>query len=324
MPEYNITLTSDNFIAETQSEVEVDYDKQDNRPKKILSDLAPLVLDKIFNANDWKKTLAAVSVISSGLQEKHVLLYSSDNEIEKIISDLGWSGEILTTQGDYLSVINTNINGFKTDGVVEESIDQQAEIKPGGTIVDTVTITRKHNGGNQNYEWWNKVNADYMRVYVPSGSELIGVEGQTREVVEPSIDYKALGFRTDPDIEKEEASVRVDKNSGTRVYEDSGKTVFANWVYVSPKEEVKIKYTYRLPFKLQFDAENHPADSYSLLVQKQSGSLGSEFSSRLIFPASYEIIRKLPETAETGNNSITNEAKLSNDFLYGLVFKLKK
>jgi hypothetical protein len=324
MPEYGLVLTSDNFIAETQNEVEVDYDKQDNRPKKILSDFAPVVLDKIFNAEDWKKMLEAVNVITTGLGEKHILLYSNNNEVEKIISDQGWSGEILDTQRDFLSVINTNINGYKTDGVIKESIEQQSEIKSDGTIIDTVTITRKHEGGNQEHEWWNKVNADYMRVYVPLGSQLVGVEGQTREAVEPPVDYRALGFRTDPDIEKEENSVKKDEESDTRVYEDSGKTVFANWVYVSPQEEVKIKYTYQLPFKIKFDAENHPADSYSLLVQKQSGSLGSEFSSKLIFPASYEIIRKLPETAEVGINSITNEAKLTNDFLYGLVFKSKE
>ncbi|MDD5464158.1 MAG: DUF4012 domain-containing protein, partial [Candidatus Moranbacteria bacterium] len=47
MPEYEVTLDSKNFIELTQFKVEVDYDKEENKPKKILSDLAPMVLEKL-------------------------------------------------------------------------------------------------------------------------------------------------------------------------------------------------------------------------------------------------------------------------------------
>lgn len=320
MKDYGITIDSKNFIEKTQYEVEVDYDKEENKPKKILSDLAPIILDKIFNARDAKSISNTIEALSSGLSEKHILLYSENKIIQKIISEKGWSGEILNTQKDYFSVINSNVNGYKTDGIIDESIKHKAEIQKDGSIIDTITITRHHNGGNSQYEWWNKVNADYLRVYVPLGSKLIRAEGQTRENNNPPLDYEALGFKKDPLVEQEENNVLIDENSGTRIYEDSGKTIFANWTYVSPQETITLEYTYLLPFKVSIDSEKNPVNSYSLLAQKQSGSIGSSFSSKVEFPKNYKIEWSYPENLNIQNGKAELETKLDVDRFIGLVF----
>ncbi|MFZ2975880.1 MAG: DUF4012 domain-containing protein [Candidatus Moraniibacteriota bacterium] len=326
MPEYGVTVDKDNFVEKIQYEVEVDYDKELNQPKKILSDLAPKILDKIFNSDNFSDFSKTANVLLESLNEKQILIYSKNFEIEKVLSENGWSGEILNTPKDYLSVINSNINGFKTDGVISESIIHQANIEPDGTIIDTVTITRKHNGGDTPYDWWNRVNADYMRVYVPEGAKLISAEGQTREFNSPPLDYGALNFKRDPQVQMEENSMTIDENSGTRIYEDSGKTVFANWVYVSPKETVTIKYSYVLPFKIDFDL-THPTSTYSLLAQKQSGSIGSKFSSRVSYPKSYEISWQYPENEiskignlPSGQEGIKMETELITDKFLGVAF----
>lgn len=322
MSEYDVILDSDNFTELTQNEVEVEYDKQDNRPKKILSDLAPLVLDKLLSSKNVDTISRTVAVLLDGLNEKHILLFSENAELEKLISKQGWSGEVLNASKDYLSVINTNINGFKTDAVVDEKIEHQAEIQTDGSIVDTVKITRKHNGGNSNYEWFNKVNADYIRVYVPEGSKLLEVSGQTREIDKPPVDYDALGFKRDAEVVAQESGIQIDENSGTRVYQESGKTVFANWVYVSPQEDVTITYKYVLPFKLfQVEvADEQPIDSYSLALQKQSGSVGSDFVSTVTFPSDHEVKWNFPEIAKKENDSIRSEFKLDVDRFVGALF----
>ena len=323
MKDYGVTIDSDNFIEKTQYEVEVDYDKEENKPKKILSDLAPVILDKIFNARDTKSVTMTIKALSSGLSEKQILLYSTNNDLQKIISEKGWSGEILKTEKDYLSVINSNINGFKTDGIIDESISHETAIQSDGLVVDTVTITRHHNGGNSEYEWWNKVNADYMRVYVPLGSKLLEVSGQTRETNEPPLDYDKLRFKKDSLVQKEENSITIDENSGTGIYEDSGKTVFANWTYVSPQETMTIKYKYLLPFKVDIN-ENKTVNSYSLLMQKQSGSIGSSFSSDIKFPKDYNVEWSYPENLNKKNNASEINTKLDIDKFIGLVFTKSK
>lgn len=284
MPEYGVTLDKDNFIQNIQYEVEVDYDKEENRPKKILSDLAPIILDKLSQSRDAKTILSTTDVLNDALKEKHILLYFNNEELQGMVSQLGWSGEVRKSNDDYLSVINTNVNGYKTDGVVDEKISQEVTIFSNGEIVDTVTIKRRHNGGATDYEWWNKVNSDYMRVYVPKGAELLEVEGQTREINEDVLDYNSLNFERDPDVEIEESQMKIDSKTGTRVYTEGDKTVFANWVYVSPQEEVIVKYKYKLPFKFSGDIR-----AYSLLAQKQSGSMGSGFDLDINYPKNWKV-----------------------------------
>lgn len=323
MVDYGITIDKDNFVEEVQEEVENDYDKELNQPKKILSDLAPLILDKIFNVRNVSDIAKTMGVLENSLNEKHILLYSSNYKIEKDISERGWSGEILSTQKDYLGVINSNINGFKTDGVVDEKIEHLAEIQKDGSIVDTVTITRKHNGGNYEYEWFNKVNADYMRVYVPLGSKLISAEGQSREFNSSPLDYDKLKFKRDPQVQMEENSANIDEDTGTRIYEDSGKTVFANWVYVSPQETTVVKYKYLLPYSIKLDSENKLVDTYSLLVQKQSGSRGSAFDSEVIFPENYKVVWKYPDGSLTAGSGLQFSGDLKKDKFIGIAFQNK-
>ena len=222
MPEYDVTLDAENFIEKTQNEIEADFDKEKNEPKKILSDLAPIVLDKLFSSRDINTVAKTMNVLIDSLNQKQILLYSSNEELQKIISDRNWSGEIMDAPKDYLSVINTNINGYKTDGVVDEKIEHEAEILDDGSVIDTLTITRHHNGGNFSYDWWNKVNADYMRVYVPKNSKLLETEGQTKEFNDSPLDYDVLRFRRDPDVENEEKKMSVNPGTGVGTKTGSG------------------------------------------------------------------------------------------------------
>jgi hypothetical protein len=219
--------------------------------------------------------------------------------------------------------VNTNVNGYKTDGVIDETIEHKAIIEADGSVTDTLTITRAHNGGDSEHDWWNKVNADYMRVYVPKGSKLISVEGQTRETDnKPPLDYDALGFTRDADIAAEENTIQIDPESTTRIFEESGKTVFGNWVYVSPKEKVTIRYTYKLPFTLSGEGGQESAlRAYSLFIQKQSGSMGSQFTSQIVFPKSWDVLWSHPETVRKDLEALEYSSVLRTDAFVSTAFK---
>ncbi|MBU2214279.1 DUF4012 domain-containing protein, partial [Patescibacteria group bacterium] len=324
IPDYQITIDQDNFLEKVQQEVEIDYDKELNQPKKILADLAPLILDRLFNSQNFSQMGKVFEVMEESVKERQILIYARNYEVEKKISAMGFSGEILKTDKDYLSVINSNINGYKTDGIIEQSIRHETEIKADGSIQNTVTITRKHNGGNSAYEWWNKVNADYMRVYVPEGSILLSVEGQTREFNTPPLDYKLLGFKQDFQVRQEEESMEIDEESGTRIYQDAGKTVFANWVYVSPQEVAVVKYTYVLPFKISLAAKDNSLKAYSLLFQKQAGSLEENFSFQITYPSDLVPSWKYPADLENKENILSqSEKKIATDQFVGTAFVRK-
>lgn len=326
MPAYEKTITAENFNREIRRVVEkIDQEnKEENReneevidPKRILTDLAPKILTRIFETNDPKKATQLLSLLNSSLREKQILFYSSNNKIQEAISSRGWAGEIMQAPKDYLMVVNTNINGFKTDGVIDESIDHKVEIDNHGNITDVVKVKRTHNGGQTDYTEWNKVNADYMRLYVPKGSRLLSVSGQVREFTDPPIDYKKLGFVEDPDVKAQESKMIVDFDSGTRIYEEENKTVFANWVYVSPGETVEVIYKYQLPFKWN----NNSTDSYSILYQKQSGSIGSKLKSEILLPFGENILWQYPKNLVKTSNGLTLEGDLKEDRFVGVVFK---
>ncbi len=323
MPEYNVTITDKNFTKVIQKQVEEDYDKEENKPKKILADLTPKLFAKFFDLKNPKQMAEAVKVLLNALEEKHILLYFTDQEAEKTVITQRWAGKILNTEKDYLAVINTNINGYKTDGVIDEIINHQAKIETDGSVTDTVTITRKHRGGNTDYEWWNKVNSDYMRVYVPKGSELISASGQTREFNEPRLVYDKLGFQIDTDVAKEEKYMKIDPNSGTRIYDENNKTVFANWVYVSPHEQVTVIYKYKLPFKVNPSVEGE--GGYSFLMQKQSGSTHSKLIAEIEFPFRWGTTWLHPEDMnfDKENNKFIYKRNLNTDQFIGVVFKEK-
>lgn len=318
MPEYDTVVDADNFTEVAQQEVEVEYDKELNQPKKFVADLTPKILDKVFSERGLASMMQTLKAFNSALAEKHLLLYSRNFNIEKLISDQKWSGEILATDKDFLSVVDTNINGYKTDGVIDETISHSSEIQADGSVVDTVSITRKHNGGNENYDWWNKVNGDWMRVFVPKDARLLEVSGQTRETVAPALDYDSLGFKKDPQVQAEIDSTRVDDESGTQIYSENNKTVFANWVYVSPGESTAITYKYVLPFKLSFDDLHQPADSFSVLYQKQSGSVGSKLISEVKLPGNMKPVWRWPDDLKQNGNSYRMETVLTTDKFVGM------
>ncbi|MFA7169337.1 MAG: DUF4012 domain-containing protein [Candidatus Paceibacterota bacterium] len=324
MPDYGVTITAENFVAETQEQVESLYDKKKNEPKKILSDLAPILIERLFQDDTEtkemkaEKTLGIIQKIEESLKEKHIIIYNRDENIENMLKKRGWGGEIIQNeQGDYLAIINSNINGYKTDAVIEEAINLETEIKDDGTIINTLTIKRKHTGGNEEYDWYNRVNADYMRVYVPKGSVLLESSGNTVEEYNPPMDYS--NFKIDSEVEAIEKTLKIDPDSGTQIFEEAGKTVFGNWIYVSPQEEATVIYKYELPFKINFKSNQSVVDAYSAIIQKQSGSVGSSFEAQIKFPSSWQ---KTWQTNNLQSNNNISE-KLIHDLIYGTIF-LKK
>ncbi|MEA2113075.1 MAG: DUF4012 domain-containing protein, partial [Patescibacteria group bacterium] len=317
MPEYGVVLDSSNFVELIQYKVEIDYDKELNRPKKILADFTPKFIEAISGLSSQKRK-KALEIIFDCFEEKHILTYFSNPSLEKLAKKEGWSGEVASTEKDYLSVVSSNINGYKTDKMIKETIQHQAEIQEDGSIVDTLTITRQHQGGRSEYDWWNKVNSNYLRVYLPLGSQLISANGQSLEIYQPPIDYQKHNFKKDALVDSIESKMIIDKKTGTRIFEESGKTVFANWAYVSPGETVVLSYKYKLPFKIDL---TKPADSYSLLAQKQLGSLGSSFNHQIKFPNSWRVSWKYPENLNSDSGFLKFDGDLKTDKFLGASFK---
>jgi hypothetical protein len=148
-----------------------------------------------------------------------------------------------------------------------------------------VTITRKHNGGNTEYGFYNRSNPDYIRVLVPKGSKLLSIEGADKVDHRPLMSYNNDDFITDPDLEAYENTRRVGENN-VEFFEESGKDEFAFWLVVEPGEEKSVTFEYVSSAMMFGD--------YNLYIQKHSGLLDHKIKYSFEIPSNLNLIYKSP------------------------------
>lgn len=310
---YGVVIDSNNFWSVVQ-EIAEQKDTPDNKPKKIVGDLMKMMIDEFPSRMDKQKLLALMQSIASSFEEKQLLIYSYDTAQQQKIKEMGWAGEIKDSKYDYLMVANTNIAGGKTDRKIEQAVELVTDVQPDGSLIDTLTITRAHTGSKD--EAFSGVrNINWMRIYVPLGSEILQASGF--EPVDKKLFKRAMpGWKPDPDILAEQESERIDPASGMAIYSESGKTVFANWTQTDPGQTTALTVKYRLPFKLikgQSDSwirkiadiinpDRQDLYPLSILVQKQPGSLNTLIKNSLNLPANFSNIWTYPPKAANGSN----------------------
>ncbi|MBU0625117.1 DUF4012 domain-containing protein [Patescibacteria group bacterium] len=332
MNEYDVILTAENFVVETQREVELDYDREANRPKQILADLAPKILERVMST-DCDGYIQLAKALETSLTNKNIQLWFTNSEIQNQAMDFGWSGELKSATGDYLQIVHTNIAGQKTDAVMNENVSHEVKVLADGSAIVTLKIKRSHHGvaGEQ---FSGVRNVDYLRVYVPLGSSLVEAEGF--EIPDPKLfQFPEADYEPDPTIAWREEHELIDRRSGTRTSVENGKTVFANWVQTDPGETNEVKIIYQLPLeitKLQepnggrlasmyarlTNSSSGQQITYSLLVQKQSGTNPIEFTSTIDMPRGYHIIQELPNYETDDRDREVTSLIIDNDYLFGL------
>ncbi|MFA6475195.1 MAG: DUF4012 domain-containing protein [Patescibacteria group bacterium] len=309
MPEYDAVVDSDNFYLITQTQAERKYDDT-RESKKFIADLTPRLLDKLFTV-DATTVLPMLQVVYNGLQQKDILVYFNDQFIEQEFQARGWTGEVKSTPGDYLEVVDTNIGGGKTDKVVQTSIQHHASIDAAGNVIDTVTLTREHTGQPDDL-FANVKNVDYVRIYVPQGSELLSAEGFTQP--DPNIVLPVeSGYEQDADLQAVSGTILVDSKTQTRINQEFGKTVFGNWIQTEPGSTSIVTISYRLPFTVT--RSQWAPGRYSLLLQKQPGSFDPMVHTSLDYPANWTLAWSYPAT------TLKLDEALTSDRFVGAVFE---
>ena len=292
-----LTLDSETAIVTLQKVVEEGPEKKVNKPKQILSDAAPEIIKSIKSLKA-ANILPLLNTMQEALKQKEIQVYFTDDETQNTINDFGWSGRILPSspKQDYLMVVNSNIQGQKSDAKIEQSISHQAVVSPDGTVIATVVVTREHLG-DKGEKLYGQTNIDYLRLYVPEGSELLSASGFTWPD-EKSFRAPEKWYAKDEFLAQVEQNEHLDAKTGTRITTEFNKTTFGNWVITEPGETSQVQFTYRLPFKITAETKtsrwekvvNHfkkELAEYQLLVQRQSGSK-TTFESRIIFPNNWQ------------------------------------
>ena len=177
-------------------------------------------------------------------KEKHILAYFHDQQAQKGIEALNFAGRIKDYEEDYLHINDTNFAGAKSNMFTEHFITQEIKVQNDGEVIKTVTIDYKNPAPASNCDLesgelcLNGLLRNWLRIYVPQGSELLEFKGSEMEAV---------------------------------VKEDLGKTVFEGFLVIRPLGSAQVVVKYKLPFKAE------KGEKYKLYIQKQPGTEGHEY-----------------------------------------------
>jgi len=277
--------------------------------------------------------MTLAGTLDESLSKKDIQLWMKDDAVQSRLAALGWTGEMKPSTGDYLYVVHTNIAGQKTDLVMKDEVKHAVKVLADGTGIVTLTIARTH-GGQKNAMFSGVRNVDYLRVYVPKGSAL--VEARGFESPDPKL-FKIADSADaeDPAVAAQERGTKVDRGSGTRVTEEAGRTVFANWVQTDPGETSVITLVYQLPAGTV--GVTHPATGrfaslygklsggdrdkldYSLLVQKQAGANPTSFTSSVDLPRGFYPSWQQPARNEDERGRWSARVTVDRDAVFGTV-----
>lgn len=261
LPAYNLELSKDNFLAEVQKEVETGTNKSLNQPKKILKDFMPLLLDRLKSLSDDQKQ-QLMQILIDRAHKKDIQIYFRDNTLEAFIKRYGLAGDMFKAPdrftGDYLSVVNANVAGGKSDIFIDQTTSLQSQIDSDGFVHNELSITRKHSGNTSNYSWYRASNQDYIKVYTLLGAKLVSLMGETEKTVYPRINYKHAGYATDTDVVAEESS------------ESPSKAFFDGWLTTLAGTEKKIVFSYDNSEKVSL----RDGATYTFIFDRQSGVRG--------------------------------------------------
>ena len=278
------TFTSDNFVETLQFRVEqkfVQLGIPDIQRKEIIGALGEELMAKIFALPLRRLLTVGVKIFNEALNEKHILIYHKNPQVQSLIESRAWAGRVKETPHDYLMVIDANLGALKTDQAMAKSISYQI-IPENGRLRARASINYKNQGS---FTYKTTRYRTYTRVYAPLGSEFIRGEGM---------------MVTDRDT-------RV----GTvDIGEEFGKTYFGAFIAVEPGAEGALTFEYYLPRQISTKVSQ---GFYSLLTQKQAGTDGHTLTLDLFFDKKIKSATPAETSNEFGDDYYRQKTDLTID-----------
>ncbi|MBP9762257.1 DUF4012 domain-containing protein [Patescibacteria group bacterium] len=241
------TFTAENFFDQLQYDTEQGFLTQGipvERRKEIVLRLGDALVRRLMTqSTDRLPTL--LDLLTDNLTKKNVLFYLRDPRTRSLLDARGWTGRVAGTSSDYLWVVDANLAALKTDGMMEKRAKYSVDLTTG-----LATLTLRYHNTVRRIDWRHTRYRDYVRVYVPEGSELMSVSGAWR-----------------PDGTPTTGSLEPGAVDVTR---ELGKTVFGAFWIIEPQETRDLRFTYRLPPTVL--EAIRATQGYDLTVQRQPGN----------------------------------------------------
>ena len=268
MPEYDLVVTPDNYrelIYEIRS-VGTQAGTREVEHKVFIADMYQEIFSNWLRI-DQERSSALLGAMLQALQERHIMIYFADSQLNDAIELLSWGGSQYSgVEQDYLMIADANTSPNKSNRSINRSLTYDVTINPDGTLDSRASVS---------YEYLDSVAAadpaveegvhgilDYynlMQVFVPLGST-----------------FQEMGNMQD--------LVRTENREAH--------TIFVTSVDVLYDSIERYQFTYETP-PLVEDVGRYKR--YRLLLQKQPGILTQPTNVQIALPPGASLIRSEPQ-----------------------------
>lgn len=271
VPQFETKFTKDNLANNLQRIIEIESKSEDD-PKEVLSYLVPEVVQRVLSSKP-KVWVGAAGKVFEAMKKKDIMFYSDHEDLQAYAEANGWTGRVDENEKDYLAVVDVNVAGGKTNDDIERDIHYSVDIDDAGEAIATLELVYKHNGAEGD-DLSKVTHASWQKVFVPRGSEFIAAEGYD-DMALPKMNYK--DYETLELQDEIETTRHLASDNTTQITEESGKTVFGNWINIAVSETKVYKLKYKLPQGYK--------NSYELKYQHQSGNHNADFEAEVNLPS---------------------------------------
>lgn len=289
LPDYNEYITHDNFYIKAQIYSEKKFFPGSIQKKSFLSSLTRILLLKLEDA----PLNNLIFLTKRSLDEKQIVIYLKDNDLQKNIDLFGWGGKVSSPACaeeiknnplyanncfvDSVFPIDANLGVNKANFFLNRLFNFKVKIKENGEIEHSLSIRFKNDSLGEVFP--GGVYKNYFQIYIPKNS----------------------------------AIKKISKNgvliSDYEIKNDQFK-IIALYFEILPKEATEIKIDYVLEKKIL-----KGQGIYQLIVQKQIGSFNNDLILEFYFPRNIAIINQnFPALAK--NNQLVYNTSLSTDKIF--------
>jgi hypothetical protein len=211
VPAYPGPISGNNVVAAVENDqYRLEYQQQRQFPAQLIA-----AAWEIFK--DPKPLVRTMRMMGQALREKHIQIWSVDQEQEGLLAKLGWDGGLTVGPGDYLYVTDSKRVSNKVDFYTRTAIDYQVTVDATGAIHSTCKVTLANDSPTDESRFIigdnGGLNRALLSVYSASGSTL--------ESSQPE--------------------------KGAPVHEEGGAVVFVRTIDVLAGESGSVAFTYSAP-----------------------------------------------------------------------------
>ncbi len=183
LADYNLDITDKNLYEKTQAEAQTNFFPGSTQKASFLTALSRNLLAELGKVSGANR-LSILRSFFNDLDERHIQIFLHNEATQNAISNLGWSGEVLTPicnkncYADLVGVVEANVGVNKANYFINRQEKFELEIS-GGKIKRTLTLTLT-NSANPILSDAGRYKA-YIRLLTPPDAENYSVSIVTGE-----------------------------------------------------------------------------------------------------------------------------------------------